>query len=127
LLIGSIDYIIGFLPCLGIYSLTKLFSTPKDDVDFHKRMLYIQAIILPLPIALLLGFVAVWFRIFIIPLLFCCIYIYSINYLHFTKDQYVTLVTGGNTQKEQKLSNRLKWIKFIAFLCYLSFFAILTK
>ena len=122
----SPDYYLGFLPTLVVFYVSKLFSTPKDNIEFYKRTLHIQAIICPLTYALFLMILWYYFNVHL-AILYIILVVYglSVAKVHYTKDQYVYLVTDNKIEEAGRLSKRLKKIKLISFYCFIFILALL--
>jgi hypothetical protein len=114
----SFDYCLGFLPTMAVYFITKLLSAPKNDVEFYRRVLYIQVVICPLMFALFLAILWFYFNLHL-AILYIILVLYSILVvrIHYTKDSYVYLVTHNDVKEAEKLSKKLKKIKLISFYC----------
>lgn len=122
----SLDYYLGFFPMMAIFYITRIISKPKSNIGFYRRLLYIQAIVCPITLALLLAILRYHFNLhFVILVLVISMYNLSVLYLHYTEDQYVSIVHLDDPDRRGRFSKRLKVIKLISFYCFFVIFALL--
>lgn len=124
----SFDYILGFFPCVAVYLMTSLFSRPKDDAEFCRRSLLIQAIVCPLTFALLVAILNLYFINNLITTLITVAYTYLVIFIHYTEDEFIEIANYGNKYGIKGHSKKLKIIKLISFwISYLIFYLILPS
>jgi membrane-associated HD superfamily phosphohydrolase len=115
-LIGSFDYIIGFIPHYIVFKIINTISKPKNETEWYKRSLFLQAIICPVAYVVFLLSLWLWLH-YSLVILFIIMVIYnqSIIKYHYTDDQYVLIASNDDMDKSHKLSSILKNIKLATF------------
>jgi hypothetical protein len=124
-IIISIEYALGFIPCLLVSSFTNLFKKPENNKQFYKKLLYIQAFVFPIIIGMLIAFLIISFKSFIVEIfavIISSLYILGIRFAQYENDPYLKIVAGENAKEINILKKRLITIKSIVF--YLTLFAI---
>ena len=121
----SIDYIIGFLPTLLVYYISRFIVKPRSDTENLSRMLHTQAIVCPIVFAVFL--MVLWHYVnlnLIIIYVVMVIYAFLFGEVHYKNDQFVSIVNLDEPIRTEKLSKRLRIIKVLTF--YITVFILAT-